>query len=112
MQETMRPVQSVEEHVHPGPRVYVIIAVILAVITLIEVAIFYLPELLGQPGLWPVLVAAFLLLSAGKFVTVVGYYMHLKFDAKLFRGVFGFFLLTAMTIAIAFIALFHGFYFF
>lgn len=110
MQETMHVPATAEEHAHPGPRVYVAVAVVLAIITLVEVAIFYVPEMLGMPHLWSALVAGFIVLSTIKFVTVVGYYMHLKFDAKVFLYIFSFFLLIALGVAVAFIALFHGLY--
>lgn len=110
MQETMHAPPVAQEHAHPGPRVYVTVAVILAIITLVEVLIFYVPEFLGMPQLWSVLIVGFIVLSTVKFVTVVGYYMHLKFDAKVFAYIFGFFLLIALAIAVAFIALFHGLY--
>lgn len=98
------------EHPHPTARRYIEIAVILAAITLVEVAIFYFPELVGE---WfrPVLLPAFLILSAIKFVLVVGFYMHLKFDDPFFLRLFGFALLIGMTVVTAFLALFHGLYF-
>ena len=91
-----------DDHGHPSPRQYIIIAVILAVITLVEVAIFYFefPRV--------VLITSLLLLSLVKFVLVVMYYMHLKFDSRIITGVFGFALLIGLTVATAFIALFHG----
>ena len=97
--------QLTHEHAHPGAKTYIQVAVILAVITIVEVAIFYIQAL--RPLLIPLLLG----LSAVKFVLVVGYYMHLKFDDWFFLRVFGFALLIAMTIATAFIALFHGMYF-
>ena len=92
-----------DDHGHPGPRQYILIAVILAVITIVEVAIFYIP---GIPR--PAFIAGLLALSALKFVLVVMYYMHLKFDSRIITGVFGFALLIGLAIATAFIALFHG----
>ena len=94
-----------QEHGHATVRTYILIAVVLALITIAEVAALYIP---GLPvGL---VITAFLLLSAIKFVLVVSFYMHLKYDSRFFTGLFGFFLLTAMGVAIAFIALFHGLY--
>ncbi|RMH13129.1 MAG: cytochrome C oxidase subunit IV [Gemmatimonadetes bacterium] len=58
------------------------IAIILTVITAVEVAVFYIPAL--HPVLPPVL----LILSAAKFALVVMFFMHLKFDSKVFSGVF------------------------
>jgi cytochrome c oxidase subunit 4 len=70
------------EHAHPSNRTYVIVAAILGVITAVEVAVFYLD------ALKPVLVPILLTLSAAKFTMVVGFFMHLKFDARLYRTLF------------------------
>jgi cytochrome c oxidase subunit 4 len=97
------------EHTHPGARTYIEIAAVLAVITLVEVGIFYLPDL--HEAFRPFLLPAFLILSTIKFVLVVGFYMHLKFDDPFFLRLFGFALVIAMTVVTAIIALFHGLYF-
>lgn len=89
----------IEEH-HPDARKYMIIALILAVITAVEVGVYYLPAV--RPVLPPTLIA----LSAIKFSLVVMYYMHLKFDNRLFTGMFLFGLATAAFTIIAFLALF------
>lgn len=70
------------EHSHPGPAEYVRIAAILAVVTLAEVALYYfdLPH--------AVLVVTLLVLSALKFFLVAMWFMHLKFDAPIFRRLF------------------------
>jgi cytochrome c oxidase subunit IV len=73
------PPHHAEEHAHPGPRKYVMIATILTVITAIEVAVYYVPALEAA------LVYILLALSALKFALVVSFYMHLKFDNKLLR---------------------------
>jgi len=78
------------EHPHPGAREYLGIAAILTVITAIEVAVFYIP------AMHPVLVPVLLTLSAVKFGMVALWYMHLKFDARLFSWLF----LTGMVVAI------------
>lgn len=67
---------------HPGPWVYIRIAVILAVVTAIEVALFYLklPD--------AALTSSLFFLSIIKFALVVLYFMHLKFDARIFRRLF------------------------
>jgi cytochrome c oxidase subunit 4 len=89
-----------EGHGHPGPRTYIIVGVILAVITLLEVYAYTLESIK------PILVPILLVLSATKFVLVVGFYMHLKFDAPLFTGVFGFGLMVAGSIITALLFLF------
>ncbi len=95
-----------EEHVaeaahaekHPGPLEYAQIGLILAVITGVEVAIYYL-------GLaHTLLVVGLLVLSATKFSMVVLWFMHLKFDNRLFSTMFilGFILaLSVFTVALA-----------
>lgn len=67
-----------EHHVpHPTPAQYVRIAVLLAVLTAIEVALFYVNSRLELGWLNT---AALLILAFLKFVTVVGWYMHLRFE--------------------------------
>ena len=76
------PREAEELHDHPSPRKYVWIAVILAIITALEVAIYYVPAL--EDYLVPFLIAFALV----KFIMVAAYFMHLKFDSKLFRRFF------------------------
>ena len=78
-----------QEHEHPGERTYVTVALILAAVTAVEVAIYYIE------ALEDILVPALLILSAAKFVAVVGYFMHLKFDDRRFRWIFVFGLIVA-----------------
>lgn len=98
-----------EGHAHPSPKLYIQIAGVLAVITLIEVFILYLPEM-GLEWARPWLVPAFIIMSVLKFVLVVGWYMHLKFDDPIFVRMFGFALIIGLMIVTAFIALFQGIY--
>jgi cytochrome c oxidase subunit IV len=88
------------EQAHPGPKTYTIVGVILAIITLLEVWAY------THEAIRPILVPILLVLSATKFVLVVGFYMHLKFDAPLFTGVFGFGLMVAGSIITALLFLF------
>jgi cytochrome c oxidase subunit 4 len=69
-------------HAHPSAKTYIGIAVVLTIITVIEVAVFYVPAL--HPFLAPIL----LTLSALKFAIVAMWYMHLKFDPKMYSWVF------------------------
>ena len=98
-----------DPHAHPTVRRYIEIAVVLAAITIVELFVLYLPAM-GFEAISPFLVPIFVVLSATKFLLVVGWYMHLRFDPPFFRRMFGFALLVAMTIATSFIALFHGLY--
>src|ERR687884_950537 len=88
------------EHAHPGAKTYVLVGVILAAITVAEV-FFY-----TQESVRAFLVPLLLTLSAAKFVLVVGFYMHLRFDHPLFTGVFGFGLVVAGSIITALLFLF------
>ncbi len=92
------PVAGHEAH-HPGPRQYVMIGVILFVLTVVEVAVVYMS--LG-PWLLPIL----MVLMTVKFALVVLFFMHLKFDNKLFSTLFTAPLLIAVSIVLALIALF------
>jgi cytochrome c oxidase subunit 4 len=91
------------EHEHPGELTYIKVAVILAIITVIEVAIWYIDWMHEHH----VLVPSLLTLSAIKFVAVVGYFMHLKFDSRLFAYIFGSGLAVSLSIVLALMALFH-----
>ena len=85
---------------HPTWRTYVVVGFILTAITAVEVAIFYIEALAN------VLVPSLLILSGLKFVIVVMFYMHLKFDNKLFARVFVAPLLLAALVVIGMIILF------
>lgn len=78
-------------HEHPSQAKYVQIAIFLAIITAVEVAIYYIDALSG------ILVPTLIILSVIKFITVVGYFMHLKFDSKLLTWTFT----AAMLISLA-----------
>ena len=80
-----------------------LVAAILGVITAVEVAVFYI-EILH-----PVLVPILLTLSATKFVLVVGFFMHLRFDARLYRALFVGPLLVAIAVIIAMFLLYGVF---
>lgn len=87
-------------HGHPTPRDYVNIALLLGALTAIEVATFYFE--LPAWALWTFLT----LLAVAKFVTVVGYYMHLKFDNRMFRRVFTFGMVLAVTVFLLVVGIF------
>lgn len=73
-----------ELYPHPSPFQYVIIAVVLCVITALEVGLYYLQDDLAKWLIIPLLLAfAFL-----KFVLVASWYMHLKTDKHIYRRFF------------------------
>lgn len=69
-------------HSHPRPRDYWLIAFVLGVITATEVAVTYWTALDGFIA--PIL----LIMSAAKFFIVVAFFMHLKYEAKIYRNLF------------------------
>lgn len=78
------PMLPGEVHPHPSPFQYVMIAVILCVITGVEIAAYYLDKAVPEGAL-----TAILLVSAiAKFFIVTGWYMHLRTDRKIFRNLF------------------------
>src|SRR5262245_16274221 len=88
------------EHAHPGAKEYLAIAAVLTVTTAFEVAVFYVP------AMHPILVPTLLTLSAVKFAMVAMWYMHLKFDHRLFSWLFVVPMMVMATIIIALLRLF------
>ena len=85
------------EHAHPTWSTYWKVAVILTVITAIEVWVYYIPVFVASRFFVPSL----LIMSAVKFVIVVMFYMHLKYDHRLFRALFtGPLIIAMLTIVI------------
>jgi cytochrome c oxidase subunit IV len=70
---------------HPGVGQYVEIGIILAVLTAIEIALYYA----GQAGVSSrVTIPSILFLTVLKFVLVVMWFMHLRFDHRVLRRLF------------------------
>ena len=76
--EREAPDEHVGKQAHPGPVEYIKIGSILAVITAVEVGIYYIEAI--EDALVPILIV----LSALKFSLVVMWFMHLKFDSPVF----------------------------
>jgi len=98
--------QPEEQHEggHATVATYVRIAVVLTVLTAIEVGTLYIP---GIPK--ALLVSSLLFMSVLKFFLVVGFYMHLRYDHPILRALFVGPLLIAVAIILALMALFGGF---
>jgi cytochrome c oxidase subunit IV len=90
------------EHEHPGWSVYWKVAVILTVITIGEIWVYYIPAFVASRLFLPTL----LTMSAVKFAIVVLFYMHLRYDHKLFRVLFAGPLLLAFLTLFALLFLF------
>jgi cytochrome c oxidase subunit 4 len=93
-----------EVHAHPHPTwsTYKWVALILVVITVIEVWVYYIPQFVASR----LFVPSLLIMSAAKFIIVVMFYMHLKYDHKLFRALFTGPLLVAVLTIISLLFLF------
>jgi caa(3)-type oxidase subunit IV len=92
---------ATEAHAHPTPRTYWFIALFLAVATAIEISVPYI-ELL-DPVRAPLLIA----FGVVKFVTVVAVFMHLRYDLRGYRYVFGIAILIAILVFIVMLAVFR-----
>jgi cytochrome c oxidase subunit 4 len=88
---------------HPTPATYFKVAMILSAITAAEVGIFYVTWL--SYGIIPILA----IMSIAKFVIVGMFYMHLKYDNRLFSGLFVTGLLLATAVIFALLGLFRFF---
>ena len=89
------------EPAHPTQMTYLKVAGTLVVLTVVEVGVFYVDFL------EPAFLSIFLTLSVLKFALVVLFYMHLKFDSRLFSGVFIGGLMLAIAVAVVLMALFQ-----
>jgi cytochrome c oxidase subunit 4 len=87
---------------HPTARTYILVGLFLTAITAVEVWVYYIPAFVASAAFVP----ALLIMSAVKFVTVIMVYMHLKYDHKLFRALFGGPLLIAFVTLFALMFLF------
>ncbi|HEX2155214.1 MAG TPA: cytochrome C oxidase subunit IV family protein [Acidimicrobiia bacterium] len=88
---------------HPSIAQYWKIAGLLAALTAIEVALFYIDDALELGG---INVALLILLALLKFVIVVGWYMHLRFERPLLNRFFaGGFILALFCYAVVLAAL-------
>jgi cytochrome c oxidase subunit 4 len=83
--------QAGEHGAHPTDTQYMKIAALLAVITGVEVAVYYIKNSLGD-GFAPFLLA----LAAVKFFMVGAFFMHLRFDNRVLRRLF----VTGIVLAI------------
>ena len=98
-----------DEHSHPTWQLYVGIAIILFVLTALEVGAYEVAErgTMGGFGVFvkEMVVEILLVLSALKFALVAMFYMHLKQDGKLLSGIFVFPIIIAAFIILALLGL-------
>ena len=86
----LSPEPGSDEH-YPDEWQYIKVALVLFGITALEVAVYYIS------GLKDVLIPILLTMAIVKFALVALYFMHLRFDSKLFRRLF----VTGIILAIA-----------
>lgn len=90
---------------HPEPFQYVMIAVVLCVITALEVGMYYIEDDLPIA----LYVAVLLAMALAKFVTVASWYMHLRTDRPIFRRFFTVGVIAAIILYAAVLATLHVF---
>jgi cytochrome c oxidase subunit 4 len=90
-----------EDVAHPGPRQYVMVAAALAIVTGLEVALFYM-DFVAEA----VVIGALLVLMTIKFSLVVLWFMHLRFDSPVFKRLFVAGLSLALAIFLAVLLMF------
>lgn len=83
-------------------RGYINVALILAAITALEVSTYYV-------DFGPLFLPSLLVMMVVKFVIVVSYFMHLKFDSKIFTWLFYSGLFLAVGVYVAALSTFHFF---
>jgi cytochrome c oxidase subunit 4 len=89
-------------HAEPTDKQYIGIALFLAVLTAIEIAATELGWFSGTP-----LVTILISLMIVKFLLVVGFFMHLRFDSRLFTLVFYIGVVFAVGLYGVMLATFH-----
>jgi cytochrome c oxidase subunit 4 len=103
MEATAESPHVEHEHAHPSDGQYVLVALFLAVITGAEVALYYVD--LNFRVYAVILIVAMIV----KFATVAMFFMHLRFDSRLFRWVFVTGLVLATVVYTIVLLTFHTF---
>ena len=87
------------DHVdHPSDLLYVKVALMLGALTALEVATYFWEDIFGSKPSTMALVLTLFPMMIIKFVTVIFYFMHLKYDNPLFKRVFLFGLILAVIV--------------
>jgi cytochrome c oxidase subunit 4 len=87
------PDHEAHQHTHPSDATYIKVALVLAVLTAVEVSTYFVEDLSTAA-----LVAFLFPLMILKFGVVCLWFMHLRFDNPIFRRVFVFGLILAVTV--------------
>src|SRR5688500_10463427 len=87
------------DHVeHPRDLLYVKVALMLGALTALEVATYFWEDIFGPTPRTMALVLTLFPMMIIKFLTVIFYFMHLKYDNPLFKRVFLFGLILAIIV--------------
>jgi cytochrome c oxidase subunit IV len=105
------PHHRVHEEKHPPDRSYVILAIVLAVITAAEVWTYFWDESMkiGPFEGTSLLVVTLFPMMIAKFIIVVGWFMHLRFDNPMYRRVFVFGTILAVAVYMVFLTVMQFF---
>ena len=71
-----------DDHEHPSDNKYMQIAIVLAILTALEVGTYFVDMPSG------ILVAALMIMMVIKFFLVAAWFMHLRFDSRMFTRFF------------------------
>ena len=88
---------------HPSPKEYIRIAIVLAVVTAAEVAIYYVESVRA------LLIPTLFVFATIKFTLVVLWFMHLRFDSKTYARFFLMGLAGAVTLFVVVLLSFGAF---
>ena len=100
--ESREIAHDMETHPVHSTRTYWVIGVYLFVLTALEIMAYFFEDTLGNAATGIIAV-----LSAAKFILVVMFYMHLKYDSKMFTGVFLFPMALATLVVGGLTILYH-----
>jgi cytochrome c oxidase subunit 4 len=98
------PAAGAAHQEHASVPTYLRVAVVLAILTAIEIGALYVP---GLPS--HILVTLILIFGTLKFALVVAFFMHLRYDSKLLTALFVGPLMIATAIILAIMALFGSY---
>ena len=90
---------------HPSPKEYIRIAIVLALVTAAEVAVYYIDWIHENDLLIPLL----FLFALIKFALVAMWFMHLRFDSRTYARFFVLGIAGAVTLYIAVLLMFRTF---
>ena len=93
------PDHAATSHEHASVSTYVRVALVLTLVTALEVGVIYIR------ALTPIVVPLLLAMSAAKFALVVMFFMHLRYDPRALTAVFVVPLLVATGLAVALMTL-------